>query len=484
MAVLSRLNITFSEFGYTEGTAITFDTKADVGGVITNYTETGKAAPTPPNEFGITPIASTVSNFIDAFKTDYNGGVLDGVFLISTIGINEVIIEMKTLESTFENVVVPVGVTFLISNVYVPIAVTPGGRINALSPFVVAAPLYDTGVLAVPTSANFKIYIWEGLDTAIPVTATYEITKLPKYVGDNALYINTNKYILDYLIQNGTTDKAVWVLINIDTETNLGTIQSSNQYLATEGYSNHFDGLNYTTTSPITMDNNIIYSDYGAGVGLFQISLCAAYVETTVNIYSGVNGDVLEDTSAYSIQNDTTNAIQIDNISSAGITRIDYVVAGVIVKTFAVKETTECKYTPIKCTFLNRSGVLQDITFFKSFKESLKVTDKTYKSSNLSMVTNGTSNYMTTDTTRHKNQRINVDAEKSITLNTGFIDEDNNVLIEQLMLSEYVWITKDGNLQPMNVDKKSLEYQTKINDKVVKYSVKMNYSFNVNDKLV
>jgi len=347
---------------------------------------------------------------------------------------------------------------------------------------MVAAPLYDGATLGVPTSAVFDIYIWEGLDTAVPGTATYQITKLPKFTGDNALYININKYILDFITQNGTTNKAVWVLINVATQTDIGTIQSSNQYLATEGYSNHFDGLNYATTSPILMDNNVFYYELGQN---FNISLCSAYVETTVNQYSGVLGNVLEDSVVVPISNDTANVIYIDSAGAGiNITRIDYVVAAAIVKTFVVKEITECKYTPIKCTFLNRSGVLQDIVFFKSSKESLSVKGKTYKSTSLSMVTDGSTNYMTTDTTAHKDKRINVDATKTITLNTGFIDEDNNVLIEQLMLSEYVWITKDGNLTPVNVDKKSLDIQTRINDKVIKYSVKMKYSYNVNDKLV
>ena len=483
MAIGSKITIIFNSFQFPDGGVISFDTKADIGGGIISYIETGRIVHTPPFEFDSEFIGLTPFNFMNAFKVDYNGNVLDGDFLLSSSGTKTIIIESKLLDVTFENISVPSGVSVSIENIYPPIAIETGGRINARSPFIATAPIYNGVTEEVPTSAKFDIYIWEGLDTAVPLTPAYEVTKLPKFTGDNALYINTNKYILDYLIQNGTENKAVWVLINIATETeSLVTIQSSSQYLALEGYNNRFDGLNYTTESPVVFDNNIIYVPEGED---FNLSLCVGYDATTINYYTGVAGDVLDDVVVLTAEDDTANVIFSDSTGALSqVTRVEIVVDAIVIKQYYIKYLPECKYTPIKCTFINRSGVLQDMWFFKSFKEQLKVKSKDYKSTSLSMIANGTTNYMTNDPTQHNTKTYNVDGSKKITLNTGFIDEDNNALIEQLLLSEDVWITKDGNFHPVNINKKSVEFQTKINDKLIKYSMDFNFSYNVNDKLV
>lgn len=480
MAIGSKVTITFGDTGFPVDGVVSFDARTDVGGVVSTYIETGTAGAPVAFEFATGAFVTQILNYVTAFVNDYNGGVYDGDFLVTTTAQRQVVIEAKLLDITFENISIPAGSSIVIENVSAVVPVVSEGRINVISPFVVVAPIYNGVILETPLSAKFEVFIWSGLDTAIPPTPTYVVDKLPKFTGDNSLYINTNKYVLDFLEQNGTHDKSVWVLVNVATTTESGTtLQSSKQYLAFEGYNNHFDGLNYQNTSPIVYDNNVINVPTGSQ---HLIRICTAYNETTINFYSGVAGDVLEDSQVVPQGFDTDTIVFKD--SQEGITKIDVIVNAVIVKTYSVNTISECKYTPIECLFINRHGVLQPLWFFKSSRENIKVKSKDYRSTNLTMVTDGSSNYMTSDVTQHKTRTFNVNGSKSITLNTGFIDEDNNVLIEQLMLSPYIWLNKDGNLTPVNIDKKSVELQTKINDKVIKYSAKFDYSFNINNKLV
>ena len=64
--------------------------------------------------------------------------------------------------------------------------------------------------------------------------------------------------------------------------------------------------------------------------------------------------------------------------------------------------------------------------------------------------------------------RININksykqGQKSIEVNSGYVDEDNNLLIEELVMSEYVWLVIDDVIYPVDIDTKSLEYQTRLN---------------------
>ena len=67
--------------------------------------------------------------------------------------------------------------------------------------------------------------------------------------------------------------------------------------------------------------------------------------------------------------------------------------------------------------------------------------------------------------------------KKSITLNTGFLKEEYNETIRQLMQSEDIWITEGTTTLPVAVKDSSFTYKTKLNDKLVNYTVQFDYAF-------
>jgi hypothetical protein len=60
-----------------------------------------------------------------------------------------------------------------------------------------------------------------------------------------------------------------------------------------------------------------------------------------------------------------------------------------------------------------------------------------------------------------------------ITMNTGYINDDHNAVMEELLLSEQVWYTKitdEELVVPVIPRTKTITYKTSVNDKCRAYS--------------
>ena len=127
--------------------------------------------------------------------------------------------------------------------------------------------------------------------------------------------------------------------------------------------------------------------------------------------------------------------------------------------------TCEAKYTPSVMQFINKNGVWESITFFKRSDTSLDTTSEEYRKSLGSSSALG----FTYDTTAHKYQRINTNGRKRFTLNTGWVGEDYDNIMEQMLMSERVML--DG--LPVNVSSTSLDLQKSVNDKTINYTIEV-----------
>jgi len=143
-----------------------------------------------------------------------------------------------------------------------------------------------------------------------------------------------------------------------------------------------------------------------------------------------------------------------------------------LLKTITVTNVCEPKFTPYKVTFVNKYGAYQDLYFFKKAIESFNVTDEKFKRNTLANSTASYAKYA------GQEERYNTNARKSITLNTGFINEDSNSTIEELFLSENVWIKYDGDTLPIIPKSKSLTLKTSVNDKLANYTIDFDFAFN------
>ena len=153
----------------------------------------------------------------------------------------------------------------------------------------------------------------------------------------------------------------------------------------------------------------------------------------------------------------------------------------------------ECKYPVNKITFVNRWGALQDLFFFKKSTENLEATRESFNRSIFEAravqldppETPGDAcqeslTFNTYSTTAHAKKTFNANATESIVLNTGFVNELMNPYFEELMVSEYIWLTdSSANIFPVNLKESSFAKKTGLNDRLINYTMSFDKSFSL-----
>ncbi len=142
---------------------------------------------------------------------------------------------------------------------------------------------------------------------------------------------------------------------------------------------------------------------------------------------------------------------------------------GTVLDTRRFYPTCESKYSPSVMQFVNKNGVWESVTFFKRSNSTISTTTSEYRKS---LGSSGSSGF-TYDTTAHKYQRINTNGRKQFTLNTGWVGEDYDAIMEQMLMSERVML--DG--LPVNVTTNSLNLQKSVNDKMINYIIEVEEAF-------
>jgi len=142
---------------------------------------------------------------------------------------------------------------------------------------------------------------------------------------------------------------------------------------------------------------------------------------------------------------------------------------GTVLDTRRFYPTCESKYSPSVMQFVNKNGVWESITFFKKSESTINTTTSEFRRS----LGGSSSAGFSYDTTAHKYQRINTNGRKQFTLNTGWVGEDYDAIMEQMLMSERVML--DG--LPVNVTTTSLTLQKVVNEKTINYTIEVEEAF-------
>ena len=196
---------------------------------------------------------------------------------------------------------------------------------------------------------------------------------------------------------------------------------------------------------------------------LYQIDYISASGSDNVETYEQrvlADGGTLERTPLLDEFLDTTDIGIVDELYVSSDKSTDVIK----IKTF------DCsKYEPIKVTFVNKFGALQDIYFTRRSNESINVKKEDYKASVMDLDT------LSFDTSGHQIRTLNIIGNESIILNTDYIDESCNEDIRQLMLSEKLWMTRytddKQNVIPLKLKSNSLQLKKRVNDKLIQYTM-------------
>jgi hypothetical protein len=311
-------------------------------------------------------------------------------------------------------------------------------------------------------TGKLEIFIWNKGDS-VPATPNYTLTKNVPSTNQNKLSWNIANYASEFIKPISPVTVSVPTEENVNTWCYMQVVSYSDDveiadetFVCLNGYVPYSAGYNYSTTDAVIPLVNV------------NIKL------TTFSGFNYINVWV-EENDTYNWEGNDDNFF---TTTSEGLWKLPYdygehrlLVDGSIEFIFKIpaEQLCEPKYTPITCTFINRYGGWQFLTFFKASTEAIETEFKEFNMLPSSI------NY---NVLQGQRKRFNHQGKQSIKCNTGWVDENYFELIQDLLLSEAVLL---GG-KPAIVKSKSSEKKTSLNNKVINYEIEFEYNYGlIND---
>lgn len=347
--------------------------------------------------------------------------------------------------------------------------------IKSNSPYYITTPFVSPASGLTCVSYTLSIQVWNG-DKTTPTGTPYTITKNNPTSSTGSDKINIARIVNDYIEftpQKTTTTSVIdgnnqqWVKTSVTYVTTSAetTPQEVVTSLMSLGYTYGNEGENVTTIT-----NNILIptQDYKVNrEGVFVVPILIDESDVSaVTVISYPNNEVNISTSvaATTESNELVKYIWVKCNETTTDSYIEVVFNG---QTTTLLLQDEPKYTPIDVFFNNKDGAEQVLTFFKEQNSALSVTSSEFESDRGQPRTGN-----------HQFIRYNVQARKSLTLNSGFVDEEMNEIFTQLLLSERIWSFENDTFTPLNIKSKDISYKTQLNERLINYEMKFEYSYN------
>ncbi len=363
-------------------------------------------------------------------------------------------------------------------------------KINVRSPYYISITATNL------TSCKLELFIYTGTQTTNrPTTATYT---LRSFAVENVSTFEISELVRDYFSNSFDGDYASeiqWVDYRT-TNTIQNTEGSATAFTQLEGFYGYGffeDGVNPLNNKAVLQSNTKIVKLDDAPATIAVDTALATQVTYELNgeqvftkaiststnsnaqieyVTSGVNGSdefedrviqaggIFEGSSCLEAFEGEFTLFDFDTIyvdSSQGVTKL------------TVQSESECKFTPYKVTFINKYGTLQDIWFFKRTNETLTTKSEKFKRNIISSASYNISN--------HQNKTLTKNGKEKLTLNTGYYPEAYNDVFKEMQLSEDCWIEIDSKTLPIQVTSSSLAYKTQLNDKIINYTIEVEFAY-------
>ena len=353
--------------------------------------------------------------------------------------------------------------------------------IKSLSAYYLSTPWVSPLTGATATEYTLSIYVWDGEQAAPPLQADYEITKKNHFdeVGNSRVMIS--RLVNDFILFRPTTltgtgvlssDNQVWckteVVYTTSNPADTGVIQNASTQLVTKGYGYGIEGDNpQLPTSGILLEGDI-----------FRVSRSSKFtlpllldVAKTGTVISYPNNQINYSFSLSAVT-DSSTIVKLLTVDTSDATSDEYIEIkqGGYTITLIIKE--EYKYTPVDIVFINKEGAQQSLTFFKERRETTTVTRSQYQGKRGSY-----------DQGYHEFIDYMVNGKDSFRVNSGYVPESQNEAFKQLILSTSVYLRNGSEYIALNVLKNSLEYKTRLNDRLINYEFEFGYSYSTIQKI-
>ena len=307
------------------------------------------------------------------------------------------------------------------------------------------------------TSAKIEVFLWNK-GTTEPTTPNYTFTKQVPSPTQTKLSWNVSNLAQGFIKPIAPVNVTEPTEENVNTWCYMRVISYSDDveildevYVCLNGYTQYSQGYNQSISDDVVLLSN---ENIKLQVSEFRSTYVNVFFEEGTYEY-----ETSEDSFTISLSEPAMYKLPILNIDNY-IDTIFYINAS---------EVCEPIYTPITCTFINRFGGWQYLTFFKANQQAIDVSSKDFNllPSNL--------NY---NPLQGQKQRFNFQGKQKIKCNTGWVDENYSDLIQDLLLSEVVLLDN----KPAIVKSQSFDIKTNLKDKNINYEVEFEYNYGlIND---
>lgn len=365
----------------------------------------------------------------------------------------------------------------------------PSGKLGANSPLI-----YQVSDAANSGTAgyyyNFDIYVWSGSNVtpALPIAT---LTKLPDTYASSRAYIDIHRIVTQYVSLNQFTfgtlqpnigNGAFWVLIKVSGYNTasggapISAIVNSNRILVTRGYSYSIDGIDAAYSNKVFTDRPSILLNTDCTMDYLWYD---ASVITSITIGASTFYPSAGATSNLTIQGiELKQALVMSSLWGID-TKITFVNgSGNVV----IPITFECpnKYGNTTTLFLNKYGVWEGMTWNGVSKSNVGITKENYESALFVGAD------MTTQWTYGMRQKknFNINSKKILNVNTNWIPESAVESMVQFTSSEAILICDGTKYYGANVVDSSVEVQKATNVKLIQYTMQLEYSQPLINKIV
>lgn len=367
--------------------------------------------------------------------------------------------------------------------------------ILARSPYLVDVD--ETGSIG----SEVQLFIWNGTGSA-PGAPTYKLSKKTARPTETRTEYDIAPYVRDFLRANYTQTNSIdystpvsdynsdfWcnVLVKYYNTTTAGTeYLGETNFYAFDGYLNSRDDFSLNGDPTLAGQTVVMYSNSGSinvpdqlATLFFTVYAQSPVVVNGNGCYYQVQGS--EDIETIDTDNPTT-FILITGLENNTINV--YNSEDEIIYTFTVTRKCLPKYRPILLDFVNRFGVWQKCWFFGADYESINATSDNYKLMQ-NVVTYP--NYQNFNYNYKQGQIFNRNGVKTFKVNTDWVDEQWNVCLEEIMMSENLILSyyidshdfSDTSSfkysYPVKLNTNSIQLNRHINEKLINYTLEFEY---------
>lgn len=343
-------------------------------------------------------------------------------------------------------------------------------------------------------SCNLTLAIYSGTFQTSPST-TYELVK--NEVGSNNYVIfEIGELVKDYITYSfsgsfGSNGVNVWVQTTATPKNNQGTALDaiSTIMLAFDGVGYFEEG--FTTTSSSNGSTTQTLNRFKGSVTklmsntkIFRESQEVLQIPVLANLSVNSGSDVLAGATTVNFKNGSStvssvtvptgvtsseSAIAYAASTTATLTSVD-IVTGSSTETIEVEEQPCNRFTNLPVTFVNKLGALQKVNFFLKSVESVAVQREEFKSNTL---TTGA----TYSINAHQYKNRNINSRETIILNTGYVNDSYNQVIEEILTSNRCWLFKENQHLPIIPQDSGVTFQTSLNDRLANYTMTFKFAF-------